>query len=216
MNQLVTQSVLSINSEEIADMVSVRHDNVKRTINSLAEKGVITFPQIEEKATAGRPTQLYVFSGEQGKRDSIIVVAQLCPEFTARLVDRWQELESSGQHKLPGTYIEALEALVESEKQKSIMAPKADVFDRIVERTNLLNATQVGQAVHMSAVKLNQILNELDVYNRSIKRSKAFQQWFVDKGYGEMKQTEQGYPQALFTTAGQAWIVQKFTTEGII
>ncbi|MDP1165211.1 phage regulatory protein/antirepressor Ant, partial [Klebsiella pneumoniae] len=49
---------------------------------------------IEEKPTAGRPSTFYVFSGEQGKRDSIIVVAQLCPEFTARLVDRWQELEA--------------------------------------------------------------------------------------------------------------------------
>lgn len=28
-----------------------------------------------------------------GKRDSYVVVAQLSPEFTARLVDRWQELE---------------------------------------------------------------------------------------------------------------------------
>ncbi|APF00651.1 hypothetical protein BG030_22860 [Pseudomonas putida] len=36
---------------------------------------------------------MYVFEGEKGKRDSIIVVAQNSPEFTARLVDRWQELE---------------------------------------------------------------------------------------------------------------------------
>ncbi|WP_320153006.1 hypothetical protein [uncultured Tolumonas sp.] len=39
------------------------------------------------------------FSGEQGKRDSIIVVAQLCPEVTARLVDRWQELEAQVSSK---------------------------------------------------------------------------------------------------------------------
>lgn len=118
--------------------------------------------------------------------------------------------------KLPANYVEALEALVESEKQKAIMEPKAEVFDRIVERTNLLNATQVGQAVGMSAIKLNQVLTEINVYNRNIKRSKAFQQWFVDAGYGEMKQTEQGYPQALFTTSGQAWVVQKLTSEGVI
>lgn len=35
----------------------------------------------------------YVFEGEQGKRDSIIVVAQLCSKFTSQLVDCWQELE---------------------------------------------------------------------------------------------------------------------------
>ncbi len=43
----------------------------------------------------GRPRtmQVFRFTDEQGKRDSIIVVAQLSPEFTARLVDRWKELE---------------------------------------------------------------------------------------------------------------------------
>lgn len=29
------------------------------------------------------------------KRDSLIVVAQNCPEFTARIIDRWQELEAA-------------------------------------------------------------------------------------------------------------------------
>jgi hypothetical protein len=80
-------------SREIADMVELRHDNVRRTIEMLANKAVIALPQLEEKATGGRPSMEYVFSGEQGKRDSIVVVAQLSPEFTARLVDRWQELE---------------------------------------------------------------------------------------------------------------------------
>lgn len=40
----------------------------------------------------GRPRATQVY--QLGKRDSLIVVAQLCPEFTARIVDRWQELEA--------------------------------------------------------------------------------------------------------------------------
>ncbi len=70
-----------MNSIDIAALVGKRHDNVKRTIETLIERGVITSPQIEEKPTAGRPTTVYVFEGEKGKRDSIIVVAQLSPEF---------------------------------------------------------------------------------------------------------------------------------------
>ena len=93
MQQLISSAVMRMTSVEIADMVEKRHDNVKRTIETLAEQGVISFPQIEEKPTAGRPLQFYIFEGEKGKRDSIVVVAQLSPEFTARLVDRWQELE---------------------------------------------------------------------------------------------------------------------------
>ncbi|MDC9623578.1 Rha family transcriptional regulator [Xenorhabdus sp. XENO-7] len=87
-----TQAV-TMSSVEIAELVNKRHDNVKRTIEILTKKGVITSPQIEEKPTTGRPVTYYLFKGELGKRDSIIVVAQLSPEFTARLVDRWKELE---------------------------------------------------------------------------------------------------------------------------
>lgn len=66
-----------------------RQDNVKRTIETLQNKGLITFTQTEEKGK-GRPLTLY----HVNKRDSYVVVAQLSPEFTAKLVDRWQELEN--------------------------------------------------------------------------------------------------------------------------
>jgi phage regulator Rha-like protein len=80
-----------VSSQEIAELVESRHDSVKRTIERLANQGVIVQPPLVDEPGAdsiGRPrtTQVYVFSGERGKRDSIIVVAQLSPEFTARLV----------------------------------------------------------------------------------------------------------------------------------
>lgn len=90
----IINSNLTMTSREIADLVGSRHDNVRIAIERLAEKGVIALPAMQEKPTAGRPSLEYVFTGEQGKRDSIVVVAQLSPEFTARLVDRWQELEA--------------------------------------------------------------------------------------------------------------------------
>ena len=85
-------------SLEIAELVNSRHDSVKRTVETLVDKGVIVQPQtVDEQSTDSmgrtRITKVYRFTGEQGKRDSIVVVAQLSPEFTARLVDRWQELE---------------------------------------------------------------------------------------------------------------------------
>lgn len=59
------------------------------------ERGVIQGVALQDlKNASGQTSKLYVFSGEQGKRDSIVVVAQNCPEFTAALVDRWQELEA--------------------------------------------------------------------------------------------------------------------------
>lgn len=110
----------TMTSMEISELVGSRHDNVKRTIETLAESGVITFPQTEEKPTAGRPVTYFVFSGERGKRDSIIVVAQLSPQFTARLVDRWQELESKIAATHPANLSDGVQAslmLVESMKR---------------------------------------------------------------------------------------------------
>ncbi|WP_434569186.1 phage antirepressor KilAC domain-containing protein [Pseudomonas sp. Z3-8] len=84
----------TMSSKEIADLVGSRHDKVKQSIDRLAERGVIVQPpaRVEQSSDSlGRPRTEAVY--HVCKRDSFIVVAQLCPEFTARLVDRWQELE---------------------------------------------------------------------------------------------------------------------------
>jgi len=85
-----------MSSREIAEMVRKRHDNVKRTIETLAERGVIQLPSIEEKPlTGGRPAAEYVFSGEQGRRDSYVVMAQLSPAHIGAAVDFWGRAESA-------------------------------------------------------------------------------------------------------------------------
>lgn len=136
----------------------------------------------------------------------------------AAIVRRWQELEVQQQpvHTIPQTFAEALRLAAEQAEQLALAAPKVEVFDRIVNRGVLMTATQVGQKISLSAVKLNQMLGELNVYNRSVKRARAFQQWFIDKGFGEMKQTEQGYSQPLFTNAGEMWVVQQLKENGTI
>ena len=85
---------VTMTSREIAELVESRHDSVKRTIERLAERKVIgSPPMVEYLDGLGRPATEYLFSGEKGKRDSLVVVAQLSPEFTGALVDRWQKLE---------------------------------------------------------------------------------------------------------------------------
>lgn len=96
---------MTMSSQEIADLVESRHDSVKRTVERLAERGTIQLPPLEEvKNHQGQAVSVYQLC----KRDSYVVVAQLSPEFTARLVDRWQELESMvEQPKIPQTMPEA-------------------------------------------------------------------------------------------------------------
>ncbi len=80
-----------------------------------------------------------------------------------------------------------------------------------------MTATQVAQKHKLSAVRLNKILDELGgVYNKSVKRSRAFTQDFINKELGEMKQTDLGYSQCLFTTKGEQWINEKLISEGVV
>ncbi|HHQ3811281.1 TPA: hypothetical protein ACSPWA_003638 [Pseudomonas aeruginosa] len=102
----------TMTSREIADLVGSRHDKVKQSIERLAatqynddgsikRQPVIDLPPMGEYLDPlNRPASEYVFRGEKGKRDSYVVVAQLCPEFTGRLVDRWQELEQQASRPL--------------------------------------------------------------------------------------------------------------------
>jgi len=132
----------SITSKEISELVGKLHDNVKRTIESLLNQSVIARPQIEEMQDVGGNHRIYTastyrFIGEQGKRDSIVVVAQLSPEFTARLVDRWLELEQQAAlnaFNIPDTLHGALQLAADLAKEESeaeaalaLAAPKVRV-----------------------------------------------------------------------------------------
>ncbi|SFT68258.1 Phage regulatory protein Rha (Phage_pRha) [Halomonas saccharevitans] len=100
-----------MSSREIAEVVEKRHDNVKRTIEMLATHGTV-HPQIEDEPSTdamGRTRITKTFHVNQ--RDSYVIVAQLSPEFTARLVDRWQELEQQvAQPKVPQSFARTAKA----------------------------------------------------------------------------------------------------------
>lgn len=116
---------------------------------------------------------------------------------------------------IPQSYAEALQLAANQARQLELAKPKVLHYDNVVERAGLLNATQVAQKVRLSAVTMNKVLDELGVYNKAVKRSRVFQQWFIDKGLGEVKQTDQGYSQALFTKRGEAWIIERLISEGV-
>ncbi|MBJ8495923.1 phage antirepressor KilAC domain-containing protein [Acinetobacter nosocomialis] len=209
----------SMTSLDISELCQKRHDNVKRLIENLINQQVIACPQIEvvqkEANSRAYNVEVYVFTGEQGKLDSITVVAQLCPEFTAALVKRWYELENQNAVQLPQTFAEALQLAADQARQLELAAPKVQYFDRVADTKNLFNASQVGKKVGMSAVKLNQYLADMGVYDRRI-AGRTFAQWFIDKGYGEVKQTEQGYPQSKFTNKGEQWVIEQLVSEGVV
>ena len=112
----ITRAVVTMTSREMADLTGKRHDSVKRTIDPLVEKGVIGVPQsVEYLDSIGRPASEYRI----GKRDSYVIVAQLSPEFTGKVVDRWQELEANQSPILPNFNDPAAAAIAWAEQYRA-------------------------------------------------------------------------------------------------
>jgi phage regulator Rha-like protein len=203
MNLISTNKPLTMSSQEIAELLNCRHDNVKRTIERLAERNVIQLPPLEEvKNNKGQTVSCYMVN----KRDSYVVVAQLSPEFTARLVDRWQELENLQKPKLPQTYLEALKELVvkEEENQRLVLElteahleidHKQEVIVELVDSLDLVQKRQILNKVMRRGSDYQERWNSLyshfnNVYHCNVflmaDRKKCSKLDYVDKHLGKL------------------------------
>ncbi len=148
---VLDSSTIKMTSQEIADLVQSRHDNVKSSIEYLVSKGTIQCP-VEKviKNFQNRDIKVYEFEGEQGKRDCMIIVAQLSPQFLGTVVDRWMYLEKQVLEMVKPSYMiedpierakkwieeatakQAIETkLVEATQAIEVMQPTVDAYDMI-------------------------------------------------------------------------------------
>ena len=166
-SQIVARAI-EMSSLEISELVGSRHDNVRKTIERLVDRGVIQQPALQEvKNHLGQGVATYMVC----KRDSFVVVAQLSPEFTAALVDRWQELESKPVFDYaaalndPRTLLAlltdnvkkvvALEANNSELSHENLMleqkvvadAPKVDFFNAVITSTSIHSVREVAQSI---------------------------------------------------------------------
>ncbi|VVO36592.1 hypothetical protein PS689_05436 [Pseudomonas fluorescens] len=204
-NEIVENVARTMSSQEIADLVGSRHDSVKRAIERLAAKRVIDIPPTVEKPTGGRPVEEYVFSGEKGKRDSLVVVAQLSPEFTGALVDRWQELEESSakptfdiaslndpkvllalltDNVRKVVHLEADNTELTQEnhllEQKVVAdAPKVDFFNAVITSTSIHSVREVAQSIGTGQNRLFAFMRQ----QRWVDRHNTPYQGRVESGY---------------------------------
>ena len=204
-------------SREIADLVDSRHDSVKRTIERLVAQGVIASPPLVDfKNINNVAGQEYVFSGEQGKRDSIIVVAQLSPEFTARLVDRWQELEAAqakpaelSRMDILKLAMESEQARIEAEKQLALAAPKVEFVDKYVQATGLFTFREVAKLLKANEARFREFLIDSKVMYYLGKKLTAYKN-HEDAGRFAVKtdtaKNGYDYRQTFFTPKGVHWI----------
>ena len=174
----------TMSSSEIAELVESRHQSVRRTIDRLMEKGVIQLtPLVYVKNPQGQDVETYNLA----KRDSFVVVAQLSPEFTARLVDRWQELENKASEPsapaLPdfsdpsaaarawADQFEASKAMqIENQQQTAQiiqMKPKAEAFDLLGNMDGSLTPREAAKMLKLTKNVFCQWMVEMGEFYRN-------------------------------------------------
>jgi len=217
-------TAVTMTSREIAELVESRHDDVKRSIERLAERGVIALPPTAEVSNTGPgPKTIAVY--KIGKRDSYVIVAQLSPEFTARLVDRWQELES-GAALLPQSLSEALrlaadiaERKAEAEAALAVAAPKVQFVDNYVTSTGNRGFREVCKLLKLNEREFSAWLDSSRVTYRLAGERTAYQ-CHVDAGRfvikaGTSGDTGHAYNQLKFTPKGIAWIAGEWAKRNV-
>ena len=224
----------TMSSREIATLCDKEHRNVCRDIENLnATYGQMGMLKIEQTPYTHEQNGQTYYEYQLTKEQTIDLITGYRADLRIRINRRWQELEKAISLVLPDfsnpaeaarawaaefeKREQAEKAKIALEQQAKLDAPKVAHYDLVADRKNLLNATQIGTKVGLSAVKLNKLLDDFDVYNKSVKRNaRTFNLWFIERGFGEMKQSEAGYDQALFTHKGEAWIIEKLTNEGVV
>ena len=205
---------LAMSSRDIAELVESRHDDVKRSIERLAERGVIQLPPLADvRNHLNQSVQVYLI----GKRDSYVVVAQLSPEFTARLVDRWQELEQGQNSPLPQTFSEALRLAADLEEQKQKLsealiaaAPKVEFVDRYCTAHGSMSFRQVAKLLNAKEPEFRLfLLDEHIMYRLGGALTPHHQH--ISLGRFEVKTgtsttSNHAFSQARFTAKGVKWV----------
>jgi phage antirepressor YoqD-like protein len=208
---------LTMSSREIADLVEKRHDNVLRTIEALAARGAITLPQLEEVFNDG-PGPRTIGQYRIGKRDSYVVVAQLSPEFTARVVDRWQELEArEPAPAVPQSFAAALRLAAEQQDvidaqaaQLAAAAPAVEFVERYADSTGTKGFRQVAKLLNAKENVFREFLLDAKIMYRLAGELTPHAQ-HIDAGRfcvkaGTAQISNHAFNAARFTPKGVTWI----------
>lgn len=191
MNQIISPT-LTMSSREIAELTGKEHKNVIRTIKDLLAAEILD-AQIEPLKFEYRGQWFDYY--ELKKRDSLILVARLSPEFTAHIVDRWQELEyQSKQHNVDINNPHALrKALLEYTEQVIELEHKNTGLEKsikVITQTN--HGVKFQQACKILNIKRSVLADWLSKHgwDRRLNNARASTHYSQERGYCETKYEE--------------------------
>lgn len=162
MNQLARLNA-TMSSSEIAQLTGKRHDNVMRDIRLMlidlyGVGGVLNF---EDTLPNGQNGQSYPCF-RLPKRESLILVSGYSVAMRARIIDRWQELESGAQSfQVPQTMSQALRLAADLSDENAtlkadlaIAAPAVQAISRIADTSGSMCVTDTAKTLQVQPKRL--------------------------------------------------------------
>ncbi|PSU18420.1 DNA-binding protein [Photobacterium phosphoreum] len=221
----VSNFMMMMSSREIAELLQSRHDNVKRSMERLSGKGLIQLTPMEEVNHLGQIIEAY----HVNKRDSYVVVAQLSPEFTAVLVDHWQESENIQPQQLPQTFAAALQLAADQARQIEIQskqlilnAPKVDFAERIAKVDYGVTLDEFAYSVHLVPGTIFDVLREMKILISSRQSYNLPMQKHIESGCFVVRQILNERESSsiecisLLTSKGELWLIKRLIKAGVL
>ena len=214
--KMLTGHKETMTSLEIAELAGREHKSVMRSIREMEEgwvkicgcKFALTSREVQQPNGGTREVPCY----ELNKTECLYIATKFNDESRAKLVLRWEELETkerTGGFVVPQTFSQALmlaakqqeqieeqraalaqqgEEIVKLSNEVMTMKPKATYYDLILNNPSTVTITQIAQDYGMSAKKFNQILCDFRIQH------KVNKQWIlyadnINKGYVQSKPT---------------------------
>ncbi|MFV7562251.1 phage antirepressor KilAC domain-containing protein [Aeromonas sp. PS2Canimalfood6] len=223
---LIANTEMTMGTREIAELLGKQHSNIKISAQRLAASGVIGTLATQEFPHNGNIYEEYRLN----KRDSLILVAQNCPEFTAQIVDRWQELESQQGPQIPQTYaaalLEAGRLALEVEQKNhllAVQAPKVAFADRVAGDDKGVNIGNYARAVGLGQNVLFRALREHRILMSGGNRHNLPFQDYIERGYFTVKEGTRTHNDEtvptftpMVTGKGQQWLTRRLIDLGYL
>jgi len=185
---VTNQDSLTMSSREIAELTGKQHSKVMDVVGSLVSKGIAksaTLKPVENKQNFQLYNEYFL-----DKRDSLVLVARLSPEFTAAIVDRWQELEEKQPQALPSPKQLAL-MVIKAEEEKEAALIEVDRLQGVCQTITAQFAKGVTapkftkQLNGVNTQQVNNSLIELGLLRRTksgiVPTSYARDRYFIEK-----------------------------------
>ena len=223
---LIANTEMTMGTREIAELLGKQHSNIKISAQRLAASGVIGTLATQEFPHNGNIYEEYRLN----KRDSLILVAQNCPEFTAQIVDRWQELEAKQAPQIPQTYaaalLEAGRLALEVEQKNhllAVQAPKVAFADRVAGDDKGVNIGNYARAVGLGQNVLFRALREHRILMSGGNRHNLQFQDYIERGYFTVKEGTRTHNDEtvptftpMVTGKGQQWLTRRLIDLGYL